>query len=57
MLRQVFQADVDDHAEEGLSNHCLINFPNRKGGTRKLIRHFLDIGASLVKELEDVLLH
>lgn len=40
MLRQVFQADVDDHAEGGLSNHCLINFPNRKGGTRKLIRHF-----------------
>ncbi|WP_276730769.1 YugN-like family protein [Bacillus sp. (in: firmicutes)] len=57
MLRQVFQADLDDHAEGGPFQSLFNQFSEPERRDAEIDPAYLDIGASLVKELEDVLLH
>ncbi|OIS61687.1 hypothetical protein A4A36_17850 [Bacillus subtilis] len=57
MLRQVFQTDVDDQAEGGPFQSLFNQFSEPERRDAEIDPAFLDIGASLVKELEDVLLH
>lgn len=57
MLRQVLQTDVDDQAEGGPFQSLFNQFSEPERRDAEIDPAFLDIGASLVKELEDVLLH
>ncbi|MDR4436470.1 YugN-like family protein [Bacillus tequilensis] len=57
MLRQVFQTDLDDHAEGGPFQSLFNQFSEPERRDAEIDPAYLDIGASLVKELEDVLLH
>ncbi|XWU18121.1 YugN-like family protein [Bacillus subtilis] len=57
MLRQVLQTDVDDQAEGGPFQSLFNQFSEPERRDAEIDPVFLDIGASLVKELEDVLLH
>ncbi|MFH0347746.1 YugN-like family protein [Bacillus vallismortis] len=57
MLRQVFQADLDDYAEGGPFQSLFNQFSEPERRDAEIDPAYLDIGASLVKELEDVLLH
>ncbi|MEC1606035.1 YugN-like family protein [Bacillus halotolerans] len=56
MLRQVFQAGLDDHAEGGSFQSLFNQFSEPERRDAEIDPAYLDIGASLVKELEDVLL-
>lgn len=57
MLRQVFRADLDDYAEGGPFQSLFNQFSEPERRDAEIDPAYLDIGASLVKELEDVLLH
>nr|WGD82537.1 YugN-like family protein [Bacillus subtilis] len=57
MLRQVLQTDVDDQAEGGPFQSLFNQFSEPERRDAEIDPAFLDICASLVKELEDVLLH
>ncbi|MCY9376820.1 MULTISPECIES: YugN-like family protein [Bacillus] len=57
MLRQVFQAGLDDDAEGGPFQSLFNQFSEPERRDAEIDPAYLDIGASLVKELEDVLLH
>nr|WGD84565.1 YugN-like family protein [Bacillus subtilis] len=57
MLRQVLQTDVDDQAEGGPFQSLFNQFSEPERRDAEIDPAFLDIYASLVKELEDVLLH
>ncbi|MEC1634717.1 YugN-like family protein [Bacillus mojavensis] len=56
MLRQVFQTGLDDHAEGGPFQSLFNQFSEPQRRDAEIDSAYLDIGASLVKELEDVLL-
>ncbi|MBV7321777.1 YugN-like family protein [Bacillus halotolerans] len=56
MLRQVFQPGLDDHAEGGPFQSLFNQFSEPERRDAEIDPAYLDIGASLVKELEDVLL-
>ncbi|MDM5303040.1 YugN-like family protein [Bacillus inaquosorum] len=57
MLRQVFHSGLDDNAEGGPFQSLFNQFSEPERRDAEIDPAYLDIGASLVKELEDVLLH
>ncbi|MFP7232762.1 YugN-like family protein [Bacillus subtilis] len=57
MLRQVFQAELDDNAKGGPFQSLFNQFSEPERRDAEIDPAYLDIGASLVKELEDILLH
>ncbi|MCR4366482.1 MULTISPECIES: YugN-like family protein [Bacillus] len=57
LLRHVYQEETDDHAGGGVFESLFTQFSEPKRRDAAIDRSYTDIGISLVKELEDVLLH
>ncbi|AME07644.1 YugN-like family protein [Bacillus siamensis] len=57
LLRHVYQQETDDAAGGGVFESLFNQFSEPKRRDAAIDRSYIDIGISLVKELEDVLLH
>ncbi|MCY8839597.1 YugN-like family protein [Bacillus atrophaeus] len=57
LLRHVYQAELDDHAGSGQFQSMFNQFSEPERRDADIDQAYMDIGISLVKELEDVLLH
>ena len=57
LLRHVYQQETDDAAGGGVFESLFNQFSEPKRRDAAIDRSYTDIGISLVKELEDVLLH